>query len=93
MERETINSMHERDVFCCEVIITSKSRRGKGVEHDPVRSITEVYTKEGQKIAEYDPMPDTFTRRDMLDFTAFATASNLPVDDKCINEWLDSLKV
>lgn len=42
-------------VFTQEVIITTMLRRGKGVEGDPVRIVTEVFTKDGKKIAEYDP--------------------------------------
>lgn len=37
-----------------EVIITNKKRRGNGKD-DPYRAITEVFTKDGQLIAEYDP--------------------------------------
>jgi len=39
-----------------KVIITTTKRRGDGKSNDnPVRVITEVFTKDGRKIAEYDP--------------------------------------
>jgi hypothetical protein len=37
-----------------DVIITRITRRGDGKDN-PIRVITEVWTTEGQKIAEYDP--------------------------------------
>lgn len=42
-------------VFVAEVIISTKKRRGNGID-DPIRVITEVFTKEGTLIAEHDPM-------------------------------------
>lgn len=44
-----------KDVQCREVIISRIRRRGKGIEGDPIRVITEVFEKDGTKIAEYDP--------------------------------------
>jgi hypothetical protein len=41
-------------VFVSEVIITTTKRRGNGTT-DPIRIITEVFTKDGVKIAELDP--------------------------------------
>jgi hypothetical protein len=41
--------------FMQEVIICTKARRGNGTT-DPIRVITEIFTKEGEKIAEYDPL-------------------------------------
>lgn len=37
-----------------EVIITMMEKRGKGVESDPVRRITQVFAKDGKLIAERD---------------------------------------
>jgi hypothetical protein len=43
-------------VFIEEVIICTKTRRGEGnSKQDPIRVITEIFTKDGLKIAEYDP--------------------------------------
>jgi hypothetical protein len=39
-----------------KVIITTTLRRGKGIEGDPIRIVTEVFTLEGYKIAENDPI-------------------------------------
>jgi len=44
------------NVFIQEVIICTKKRRGNGSSSDnPIRIITEVFTKDGKLIAEYDP--------------------------------------
>ena len=37
-----------------ECIVTAIERRGKGVEGDPIRVITQVFTKDGKLIAEWD---------------------------------------
>lgn len=42
-------------VCVMEVIVCNMTRRGKGVEGDPIRIITEIYTKDGRLIAEHDP--------------------------------------
>lgn len=47
-------------VYVQRVIITTTKRRGKGIASDPIRIITEVFTLDGKKIAEYDPHPETF---------------------------------
>lgn len=44
-----------KDVVCMEVIITTMQTRGKGLPGDPIRRITQVWTKAGELIAEYDP--------------------------------------
>lgn len=38
-----------------DVIITTILRRGEGVESDPIRIITQVFSMDGKLIAEYDP--------------------------------------
>lgn len=42
-------------IKCQEVIISKLSTRGKGVIGDPVRQITQVFSKSGELIAEMDP--------------------------------------
>ena len=39
-----------------EVIITTLSRRGDGVKDDPVRVITQIWDRNGELIAEIDPV-------------------------------------
>lgn len=44
-------------VWCEEVIISTVARRGEGkVPSDPIRIITQVFTKDGKFIAEYDSL-------------------------------------
>lgn len=40
---------------CEELILTTLATRGRGRETDPVRCITQVYSKEGYLLAEHDP--------------------------------------
>jgi hypothetical protein len=42
-------------VKCEEVIICDIETRGKGIPEDPVRRILQVFTKDGELIAEKDP--------------------------------------
>lgn len=39
-----------------QVIVTALTRRGKGTEESPIRVIQEIWTIEGEKIGEYDPV-------------------------------------
>jgi hypothetical protein len=48
------NTLIPNSVYCEEVIIDTKSVIGKGIEGDPVRLVTRVYTKGGYLIAERD---------------------------------------
>lgn len=42
-----------------EVIISTKEKRGLGkTREDPVRCVTQVFSKEGELIAEYDPITE-----------------------------------
>lgn len=38
-----------------QVIITTILRRGKGIEGDPIRVITQIWSMEGELIVEIDP--------------------------------------
>lgn len=82
-------------VICKELIVSTLSRRGEGVKHSPIRIITEVFEKDGTLIAEYDPMPGTFTQKDLLDFAHWLDA--VPVGHEksrksIVIEWLDSIE-
>jgi len=48
-------------VECRELIIATIRRRGKGTDDSPVRIITEIYEKDGTKIAEHDPYLEPYT--------------------------------
>lgn len=43
-------------INCQELILSKLSLKGKGEFPSPIRELTQVFTKEGQLIAEYDPM-------------------------------------
>ena len=47
-----------KDIQCKELIISSLLTRGEGVDYSPIRRITQVYDKDGNLIAERDPLPD-----------------------------------
>ncbi len=75
-----------------EVILCSKERRGKGTEADPIRIIHQVYTKDGNLIAENDPEV-LYTKLDMCKFAEFfngwrETTATIEV----FKVWMDSVK-
>ena len=41
--------------FVDKFIVCTKKRRGKGTPEDPVRVITEIFTTDGELVAEHDP--------------------------------------
>lgn len=47
------------------LIETTLTRRGKGVESDPVRVITQYWTVEGKLVAEVDPFAVDYTAPQM----------------------------
>lgn len=82
-------------VVCKEVVITTLKRRGSGIEHSPIRAITEVYEKDGTKIAEYDPSPETFSQMDLLHFARWVKQMEYDadkLDSRAVVKWLDSIK-
>ena len=82
-------------VICKEVVITTLKRRGTGIEHNPIRVITEVYEKDGTKIAEYDPSPETFVQMDLLHFARWVKQMEYDadkLDSRAVVKWLDSIE-
>ena len=82
-------------VICKEVIISTLKRRGTGIKHSPIRIITEVYEKDGTKIAEYDPTPETFNQMDLLHFARWVKNNEFDVDKldtRGVVKWLDSIE-
>lgn len=47
-----------------QVIITEQELRGNGTEADPFRRVLQVFTLDGELIAEDDPYPFTKSNRD-----------------------------
>lgn len=41
-----------------QVIICTNKRQGKGINSDPIRIITQVFSFDGELIAEHDPFKD-----------------------------------
>ena len=81
-------------VICKEVVITTLKRRGTGIEHSPIRVITEVYDKYGTKIAEHDPMPETFVQMDLLHFARWVKEMGYDadkLDSRAVVKWMDSV--
>ena len=56
------------EVKVMQVIYCTKKRRGSGRdETSPVRAVTEIFTPEGELIAEKDPCGG-YTREDLINF-------------------------
>jgi len=82
-------------VICKEVVITTLKRRGSGIEHSPIRVITEVYEKDGTLIAEHDPSPETFAPIDLLHFARWVKQMEYDadkLDSRAVVKWLDSIE-
>lgn len=83
-------------VICKEVVITTLKRRGSGIEHSPIRVITEVYEKDGTLIAEHDPSPETFAQIDLLHFARWVKQMEYDadkLDSRAVVKWLDSISL
>ena len=82
-------------VECKELIVATLKRRGTGVKHSPIRVITEVYDKDGTKIAEHDPRPETFVQMDLLNFASWVKEKEFDadkLDSRAVVKWLDSIE-
>lgn len=82
-------------VECKELIISTLKRRGTGLEYSPIRVITEVYDKDGTKIAEHDPNPETFTQMDLIHFARWVKENEFDtdkLDSSAVIKWLDSIE-
>lgn len=44
-----------KDVEVIQVVRTTLERRGRGVENDPIRRVTQYWSIDGQLLAEDDP--------------------------------------
>jgi len=83
-------------IECKEVIVSYLTKRGTGVEHSPIRIITEIFEKDGTKIAEHDPSPEVFYKNDLIDFAKWLKQVDFDADkisQRTINKWLDSIKL
>lgn len=82
-------------IQCKELIVSTIRRRGKGDKSSPIRIITEVYEKDGTKIAENDPMPEEFAVLDLVHFARWVNKMKHDPDKlsaKEVGQWLESLE-
>jgi hypothetical protein len=83
-------------IKCEEVIISNLVQRGKGQMCDPIRIVLQVYTKQGELIAENDPNEYSFSPKDMLEFAqwcANSCSSDLPrINLHAVERWVASKK-
>ena len=83
-----------KQVECRELIVSRITRRGKGTDHDPIRVITEVFEKNGTKIAEHDPDPATFQLFDLIHFARWIQKKDFDAskaDTDLVEKWLDEI--
>jgi len=82
-------------VQCKELIVSTLKRRGNGNEHSPIRIITEVFEKDGTKIAEHDPFPEIFNQMDLVHFARWVKFNEFDADNldsRAVVTWLDSIE-
>ncbi len=84
-----------KDVQCVEVIISKQLRRGSGKSNrSPIRAITQVFTKNGDLIAEHDPCPENFTPSDLVKFAQYLELNKIipkSIGTIHVDQWLDTL--
>lgn len=73
------------DIRCEEVIISNLRKIGKGVKEDPIRRVTEVFTKEGELIASNDHYVK-YTKEQMMNFARFVSPEKR-IDDVDFARW------
>lgn len=64
---------------CIELIITEDTLRGSGVVGDPYRRVTQVFTKDGELLADRDPSLGHELRRFADTLTEFECDSLLKI--------------
>jgi len=78
-----------KEVYVSEVIISHQTRRGTGNDvTSPVRIITQVFTKEGEFIAERDPMPETFALMDLVHYANWCKRASREPSSDSAKKWL-----
>jgi len=75
------NQLGNEDIICKEVIVSKIGKRGKGIFPDPIRSITQVFEKDGTLIAEYDPFQNHFNSDSLIKFARWLKKKNIDVDN------------
>lgn len=76
------------EVKLMQVIYCTKERRGDGKSDiSPVRAITEVFTTDGELIAEKDPCGG-YSREDMISFALhYKSGVSSAVPGQALKEW------
>jgi len=68
------------EIKVISVIYCTKKRAGDGVELDPIRCVTEIFSFDGELIADHDPAM-VFTKKDMANFALFVAKSEWTTTD------------
>ena len=70
-----------------ELIVSDLSRKGSGVNQlSPVRSILEVYSKNGDLLAVHDSLGN-FSIEDLFDFGKFCLSNKELTVEEILNKW------
>lgn len=67
------------EVICKEVVITNLTVRGNGTDINPYRTVTQVWDKDGQLIAENDYGCSYFNAMDMIAFVSYCIEKNMKI--------------
>lgn len=76
-----------------EVIVTDILRRGDG-KKTPIRSVLQVFEKDGTLIAENDPNDDAFALMDLIHFARWAEIKGNKAETlnaEHVTDWLISI--
>jgi hypothetical protein len=80
-----------------ELIVSTLARRGNG-KQTPIRVVTEIFTKDGEKIAEHDPCAneEVFALFDLIHFARWVLSNGIvnpnAITPSDVEKWLLELK-
>lgn len=89
MSNDNYKQIEMDKTFIEEVIISTTERRGNGIEGDPIRIITKVYSKDGELIAQYDPCQKAILNDDAGE----QVETKRKVTIHCVKDVIDSVEV
>lgn len=78
-------------VSCKEVIVAQTMIMGNDTELYPMRIITQVFTKDGELIAEKDPINPRYSQAEMVAFANYCKSIKRGIDTDDIYTFLESI--
>lgn len=80
-----------KEIEVKEVVISNIARRGKGVKGDPIRVVMQIFSKDGELIAENDPCKPSLSKQDLIEMMVWveSESNGRALKSSDIEKWLD----